>query len=152
RHEGAPRRASSLRGSRGDRPARRRGPCPVSRMGDRRDELNTNRYRSCGAICLEGVDQPQPETGSTANTYVIVAKLATGGMAEIFLAHSASAAGIERHVVLKRVLPARARDAVFVQMFLDEARVAAQLQHPNIAQVYDTGVLGDSYFFTMEYV
>src|SRR5690349_24298208 len=73
-------------------------------------------------------------------------------MAEIFLAKSIGMAGLERHVVLKRVLPERARDPAFVAMFLDEARLAAQLQHPNIAQVYDIGKLGDSYFFTMEYV
>ncbi|HTR49259.1 MAG TPA: serine/threonine-protein kinase [Kofleriaceae bacterium] len=93
-----------------------------------------------------------PQVGSSANTYSIIAKLATGGMAELFLARNASGAGIERYVVLKRVLQHRANDAAFVRMFLDEARLAAQLQHPNIAQVYDTGVLGDSYFFTMEYV
>jgi serine/threonine protein kinase len=92
------------------------------------------------------------EVGSTANSYEILAKLATGGMAEIFLARGASGAGIERYVVLKRVLRNRASDAHFVRMFLDEARLAAQLQHPNIAQVYDLGKLGDSYFFTMEYV
>ena len=75
-----------------------------------------------------------------------------GGMAEIFLARGASSAGVERYVVLKRVLRHRASDPHFVQMFLDEARLAAQLQHPNIAQVYDIGKLGDSFFFTMEYV
>jgi serine/threonine protein kinase len=95
---------------------------------------------------------PHPEVGSTASSYEILAKLATGGMAEIFLARGASTAGIERYVVLKRVLRDRASDAAFVRMFLDEARLAAQLQHPNIAQVYDIGKLGDSYFFTMEYV
>ena len=92
------------------------------------------------------------EVGSAANSYEILAKLAMGGMAEIFLARGASAAGVERYVVLKRVLRHRATDVHFVQMFLDEARLAAQLQHPNIAQVYDIGKLGDSYFFTMEYV
>src|SRR4051812_13522913 len=73
-------------------------------------------------------------------------------MAEIFLARGAGVAGVERHCVLKRILRDRASDVHFVQMFLDEARLAAQLQHPNIAQVYDIGKLGDSYFFTMEYV
>ena len=92
------------------------------------------------------------EVGSTANSYEILAKLAEGGMAEIFLARGASVAGLSRHVVLKRVLRDRATDANFIRMFLDEARLAAQLQHPNIAQVYDIGKLGDSYFFTMEYV
>jgi serine/threonine protein kinase len=95
---------------------------------------------------------PQPEVGSSASSYEILAKLATGGMAEIFLARGASTAGIERYVVLKRILRERATDAAFVRMFLDEAKLAAQLQHPNIAQVYDIGKLGDSYFFTMEYV
>ncbi|MEO8704132.1 MAG: serine/threonine-protein kinase [Kofleriaceae bacterium] len=92
------------------------------------------------------------EVGSTANTYAILAKLAAGGMAEIFLARTESAAGVERYVVLKRILDHRSTDIKFVNMFLDEARLASQLQHPNIAQVYDTGKLGDSYFFTMEYV
>jgi serine/threonine protein kinase len=95
---------------------------------------------------------PQAEVGSSASSYEILAKLATGGMAEIFLARGASTAGIERYVVLKRILRERATDASFVRMFLDEAKLAAQLQHPNIAQVYDIGKLGDSYFFTMEYV
>jgi serine/threonine protein kinase len=92
------------------------------------------------------------EIGSTANSYEILSKLATGGMAEIFLAHAANVVGIERYVVLKRVLREHAKDSHFVRMFLDEARLVAQLQHPNIAQVYDLGKLGDSYFFTMEYV
>ncbi len=92
------------------------------------------------------------EAGSTANRYEILAKLAVGGMAEIFLARGASVAGVERYCVLKRILRDRASDAQFVQMFVDEARLAAQLQHPNIASVYDVGMLGDSYFFTMEYV
>jgi serine/threonine protein kinase len=92
------------------------------------------------------------EVGSAANNYEILAKLATGGMAEIFLARGLSTAGVERYVVLKRILRHRAHDESFIAMFLDEARLAAQLQHPNIAQVYDVGKLGDSYFFTMEYV
>ncbi|HWU89251.1 MAG TPA: serine/threonine-protein kinase, partial [Kofleriaceae bacterium] len=92
------------------------------------------------------------EIGSTANNYHILARLAVGGMAEIFLARGASAAGVERYCVLKRILRDRATDVHFVRMFLDEARLAAQLNHPNVAQVYDIGKLGDSYFFTMEYV
>ena len=92
------------------------------------------------------------EVGSTANSYQILAKLASGGMADIFLARGEGVAGVERYCVLKRILRDRASDVQFVQMFLDEARLAAQLQHPNIAQVYDIGKLGDSYFFTMEYV
>jgi serine/threonine protein kinase len=98
------------------------------------------------------VSRAAAEVGSTANSYQILAKLATGGMAEIFLARGEGVAGVERYCVLKRILRDRASDVHFVQMFLDEARLAAQLQHPNIAQVYDIGKLGDSFFFTMEYV
>ncbi|HEU0035157.1 MAG TPA: protein kinase [Kofleriaceae bacterium] len=92
------------------------------------------------------------EVGSTANNYQVLARLATGGMAEIFLARGVSTTGVERYCVLKRILRERATDVHFVRMFLDEARLAAQLQHPNVAQVYDIGKLADSYFFTMEYV
>ena len=92
------------------------------------------------------------EVGSTANHYQILARLAVGGMAEIFLARGMSSAGVERYCVLKRILRDRASDLHFVRMFLDEARLAAQLNHPNVAQVYDIGKLADSYFFTMEFV
>jgi serine/threonine protein kinase len=73
-------------------------------------------------------------------------------MAEIFLARSRGMAGFGRYVVLKRILPERGTDARWIEMFLDEARLAAQLQHPNVAQVFDLGRLGEGYFFTMEYV
>ncbi len=90
--------------------------------------------------------------GTTASNYEILSKLAEGGMAELFLARVESQQGVRRHVVLKRIARERATDTQFVQMFLDEARLAAQLRHPNIAQVFDIGRLGVSYFFTMEYV
>ena len=90
--------------------------------------------------------------GATTNQYEILLRLASGGMAEIFIARARTFGDLERHVVLKRVLPERSRDPEFVRMFLDEARLAAQLHHPNIAQVYDIGRLASGYFFTMEYV
>jgi serine/threonine protein kinase len=92
------------------------------------------------------------EVGSAANRYHVLTRLAAGGMAEIFLARRAADTGVERYCVLKRILPEHARDAHFVQMFLDEARLSTLLQHPNIASVYDIGRLDDSYFYTMEYV
>jgi len=92
------------------------------------------------------------DAGATTNQYEILLRLASGGMAEIFIARARTFGDLERHVVLKRVLPERSRDPEFVRMFLDEARLAAQLHHPNIAQVYDIGRLASGYFFTMEYV
>ncbi|HWU88175.1 MAG TPA: serine/threonine-protein kinase, partial [Kofleriaceae bacterium] len=73
-------------------------------------------------------------------------------MAELYLARSAGLEGFEKLVVLKRILPQLADNASFVTMFLNEARLAATLHHPNIAQVFDIGQDGTDYFFSMEYV
>ncbi|HTL34402.1 MAG TPA: serine/threonine-protein kinase [Kofleriaceae bacterium] len=96
---------------------------------------------------------PAPQQAATAsNRYRILGRIASGGMADIYVAHSTTEAGVDRFVVLKRVLAERARDEYFVTMFLDEARLSAQLQHPNIAQVHDVGQIEGTYFYTMEYV
>ncbi len=73
-------------------------------------------------------------------------------MAEIFLARTRGPSGFEKLVVLKKVLPKYAGKDRFVQLFLEEAKLAASLDHPNIAQVYDIGMIDGSYFFTMEYL
>jgi serine/threonine protein kinase len=90
--------------------------------------------------------------GRALGKYEILRKLATGGMAELYLARARGVAGFEKTVVLKRILPHVAADETFVQMFLDEARLAATLQHPNIADVYDVGEIDGTPFFTMEYI
>jgi serine/threonine-protein kinase len=90
--------------------------------------------------------------GAILGKYEILRKIATGGMAEIYLARARGTAGFEKLVVLKRILPNVAEDPTFVQMFLDEARLAATLQHPNIADVYDVGEVEGAYFFTMEFI
>jgi serine/threonine protein kinase len=94
-------------------------------------------------------DLPQ---GTPLGKYEIVRKIATGGMAEIYLARVRGDAGFEKLVVLKRILPSIANDTTFVQMFLDEARLAATLHHPNIADVYDVGEDDGDLFFAMEYI
>jgi eukaryotic-like serine/threonine-protein kinase len=73
-------------------------------------------------------------------------------MAEVLLARSSGIEGFTRHVVIKRIRPGQAKDQAFVQMFLNEARLAAQLHHANIVQVHDIGQEGNEYFFAMEYV
>jgi serine/threonine-protein kinase len=95
---------------------------------------------------------PLREEGARFGKYTLVDRLAVGGMAEIFLARQAGAEGFEKYVVLKRILPHLSREAAFVRMFLNEARLAAQLNHPHIVQIYDLGRIGDSYFIAMEYV
>jgi formylglycine-generating enzyme required for sulfatase activity/tRNA A-37 threonylcarbamoyl transferase component Bud32 len=90
--------------------------------------------------------------GEQLGRYVLLHKLATGGMAEIFLAKTSGIEGFEKIVVLKRILPHLSANELFVSMFLDEARVAANLEHPNIVNVYDIGKAGEDYFFTMAYL
>lgn len=84
--------------------------------------------------------------------YELVSRLAAGGMAEIFLARTKSIQGFEKYLVIKRILQHRTQDPEFVRMFLDEARVAATLDHPNIVQIYDVGHVDNEYFIAMEYL
>jgi len=84
--------------------------------------------------------------------YQLLKKLATGGMAEVWLARKTGIEGFERLVVIKRILPHLAEDPEFVQMFLNEAKIAARFNHPNIAQIYDLGEVNGTYFIAMEYV
>ncbi|TSC33149.1 protein kinase [Corallococcus sp. Z5C101001] len=84
--------------------------------------------------------------------YQLVRKLASGGMAEVFLAKAAGPRGFEKTLVLKRILPHLAEDEAFVEMFLGEAKLAAQLDHPNVVQIFDFGEADGSYFLAMEYI
>jgi serine/threonine protein kinase len=96
---------------------------------------------------------PEPKLETTRlGSYAIVRKLARGGMAELYLARSVGPEGFEKLVVLKKILPRYAENPRFVQLFLDEAKLAASLDHPHIAHVYDMGRVDGNYFFTMEYV
>jgi serine/threonine-protein kinase len=84
--------------------------------------------------------------------YVITGRLAVGGMAEIFTANLVGAHGFAKPVVLKRILPHLAEDEKFVNMFIDEARIASLLQHPNLVQVFDFGQVDGRYYIAMEHV
>lgn len=84
--------------------------------------------------------------------YVIEKLLATGGMAEVFVAMRKGPHGFSKRVALKRILPQFAREPNFVSMFVDEARLAAQLMHPNIVQVFDFGEQDGELFLAMELV
>jgi serine/threonine protein kinase len=84
--------------------------------------------------------------------YQLIKKLATGGMAEVWLAKKTGIEGFERHVVVKRILPHLAEDPEFVQMFLNEAKIASRFNHPNIAQIYDLGETAGQYFIAMEFI
>src|SRR3954470_15546433 len=84
--------------------------------------------------------------------YTLIRKLATGGMAELFLAIQKSVAGFEKLLVIKRILPSMNKDSAFVEMLLHEARIAATLSHANIVQIFDVGQADNQYFIAMEHV
>jgi len=87
-----------------------------------------------------------------AGKYTLLRRLGHGGMAEVFLAKQMSEGGFEKLVVLKRILPHLASGPEFVTMFLDEARVAADLRHPNVVTIADVGRAGDTLFMVMEFL
>ena len=84
--------------------------------------------------------------------YRLIRQIAVGGMAEIHLAKTAGIAGFEKYVALKMIHPNFAEDDQFIQMLVDEAKIAVQLTHGNIAQTFDLGRVGETYYITMEYV
>ena len=84
--------------------------------------------------------------------YELLERIATGGMAEVYLARRAGPHGFQKVVAVKRILPQLAQDADFVAMFVDEARVCARLAHPNIVQVFDFGEHDGELYMAMEYV
>ncbi|HEX5061624.1 MAG TPA: serine/threonine-protein kinase, partial [Kofleriaceae bacterium] len=84
--------------------------------------------------------------------YTLIRKIGTGGMAEVYLARTTVAQGLNKTLVIKKIHTAYARSRQFVTMFVDEAKIALGLNHPNIIQVFDFGAVGDTYFLAMEYV
>ena len=93
-----------------------------------------------------------PRDTARFGQYRLIDRIAVGGMAEIFLAHQQHEDGRESPVVIKRIRPHLSKHAAFVKMFLNEARLAAQLNHPNVVQIHDLGKIAESYFIAMEYV
>ncbi len=84
--------------------------------------------------------------------YVLLERIATGGMAELFKAKLTGAEGFEKLIVIKRILHHLNSEEKLVESFIDEAKLAARLHHPNIVQLYDFGAINDRYFISMEYL
>jgi len=84
--------------------------------------------------------------------YKLLRKLAAGGMAEVFLARVAGPEQFQKDIAIKRILAHLTDNQTFIRMFLDEARLVARLNHPNIAQVFDLGEADGQFFVAMEYV
>jgi len=90
--------------------------------------------------------------GDKLGKHDVIRQIAVGGMAELYLTRTMGLEGFEKLVCVKRILPQYVDNPSFVNMFLNEARLAATLHHTNIAQVYDIGQEGGEFFFSMEYV
>ena len=84
--------------------------------------------------------------------YLLVDKIGTGGMAELYLAKQTGLKGFEKVIAIKRILPHLTQDTEFVNMFINEAKLAALLSHQNIVQIFDLGNVDGMYFIAMEYV
>src|SRR5579859_6967369 len=84
--------------------------------------------------------------------YEVLRRLGAGGMAEVYLGRSRGAEGVQKLVVLKRVLPTHNQSPKMRQMFVDEARLSMRLNHPNIVQVFDFQEAPEGFLLCMEYV
>ena len=95
----------------------------------------------------QGQELPRP-----FGKYVLLRRIAAGGMAELFLALQRSVAGFEKLIVIKRILPSMTQDRAFIDMLLSEARIAATLSHPNIVQIFDVGQHEGAFYIAMEHI
>ncbi|MFN0252592.1 MAG: serine/threonine protein kinase [Kofleriaceae bacterium] len=93
-----------------------------------------------------------PELPTTFGKYFLTEKLATGGMAEIYLAKIVGPGGFEKQLVIKQIHPKLSGQRHFVDLFVAEAKTLVSLTHGNIVPVYELGVLDDTYFIAMEYI
>ncbi len=84
--------------------------------------------------------------------YLLSDRLSVGGMAEVFRAKTSGTGGFEKLIAIKRILPSLSSDKEFVKMFIDEAKIAGQLSHPNIGKIYELGRSDGAYFIAMEYI
>ena len=84
--------------------------------------------------------------------YILLDKIATGGMAELYRAKITGVKGFEKVIAIKKILPHLTSEAALISSFIDEAKLAAFLQHPNIVQIYDFGKMEGTYFLAMEFL
>jgi TonB family protein len=92
------------------------------------------------------------EPGERFGQYTLLERIAAGGMAEVWKARMRGVEGFQKTVAIKKILPHMTDNLEFISMFVDEAKLAAQLSHPNIVHIYDLGKIGREYYIAMEYV
>ena len=98
------------------------------------------------------VADDEPVDGVKFGQYLLTEKIATGGMAEVWKARMRGVEGFQKIVAIKKILPHLSDNQDFIEMFVDEAKLAAQLNHNNIIHIYDLGKIQTSYYIAMEYI
>ena len=132
-------------------------------LGARRDlRIQVERLLKKSEVAQGVMESPLllalPSTGDVpfrpfrVGKYVLLRRLGSGGMAEVFLALSLGPESFERHLALKRILPFYSQEEEFRAFFVAEAKISSRLAHPNIVHVYDFFESNRSYFLSMEYV
>ena len=127
------------------------GPVPHARSSHDRDAGSAPPDTAPGP----GAPAPHPgvaELPLTFGKYFLTEKLATGGMAEIYLAKIVGPGGFEKQLVIKQIHPRFSGQRQFVDLFVAEAKTLVTLAHGNIVPVYELGVIDDTYFIAMEYI
>lgn len=120
-------------------------------LADPPDEIQAYLVAAKGAAAKEG-DKNEPTVGESFGRYQILRAIGSGGMAQVFLARQTGVGGFEKTIALKLILPNLSADPAFVSMFLQEARLAARISHPNVAQIFDVGEVASRFFIAMEFV
>ncbi len=134
--------------------ARRRAPAePEKDLGTGNTPAIMGSSVAVAAVGKSAVLSSTGEPGlRQVGRYTIIRTIGQGGMAEVFLARSSGEAGFEKLVALKVLHRQLASQAIVVEHFLDEARLASRLTHPNVVQIIDLGKADDEYFIAMEYI
>ncbi len=125
----------------------------MTKLEDARwDELSEPEISIGTVLQAHAEDFPGNVVGERFGKYLLVGEIAVGGMAEVFLAVHKGVESFIKVVVIKRVLPHLSNNPEFVRMFIDEARLAARIEHPNIVRTYEFGEVNGQYFTAMEYL
>jgi TonB family protein len=130
-----------------------RPSAPVSVLsGDRGDRVADAASTQLIPVMAPAPDEAGSQPGEPFGQYNLLEKIAVGGMAEVWKARMRGVEGFQKMVAIKKILAHMSDNSEFIGMFIDEAKLAAQLSHPNIVHIYDLGKIGRSYYIAMEYV
>ncbi len=104
------------------------------------------------SVTSVGYDSQRVRQPVPFGKYLLLDRISVGGMAEVFKAKSYGVEGFEKIIAIKRILPTMGEDRDFIKMFIDEAKIAGQLAHANICQIFELGRIDGSHFIAMEYI